>query len=505
MHVVESYDPDRFRSRISLLSLVILLAASGGGSVGCTSGASDAPDALSADDVTSLRGVEQALTSTAESCYPTSASTLAHWPLDGASGPVTDSSGSGHDGTATNVTRGIAGQRGTAFDFDGATSNVDLGSGPTWAAGDAVSIAFWIDRHATGSAQTVLARVDAAPALTGWSVTLDVDYRVVLSYVADDAAGDKISVRSGAALIGAGWRHVAVVRDADLDGGDVHMYFDGEPVATEPPVGTLTGDPMSGAGSLVLGGATAVGGVLAASVDDVAVWSGALSPAEVAVLVNVAFDVDPNHCGSCGNVCGGDGVQCVSGACATTFCGSGVARAWTFDEGAGSTAAELAAFGGHATGVPGWTPSGMYGGAATIGTFGGAVVDLTWEPVDRDLAFTVSAWVKPHAGGSGWRRIIGRRDSDGAGWELALNGAGEPAFLLASSSSSIEVHANVALTVDAWSHVAATWSGASGAASEMAQTSTGLPSRRPRMRSRWANPSVVTRHWPSAVSRVPRV
>jgi hypothetical protein len=211
-------------------------------------------------------------------------SLVAHYELNETAGTMCfDTSGQGHHGTYMGVTTlgqaGAAAGSGTAVDFDGATGYVEI---PGSAAFDALlsdfSVAAWIQADVL-QLQRVFSndRPSFTPGNTGsWSFgTIPNGLRFTTLWVQD---------YNQAAVMGAQqWHHIAVAFDAAftatfyLDGVQVGQVFGNAP--SNPPaltnrylIGVL--DPTGGTPSEWFNG----------RIDDVQVYSGALSPADVQFL-----------------------------------------------------------------------------------------------------------------------------------------------------------------------------------------------------------------------------
>ena len=147
---------------------------------------------------------------------------------------------------------------------------------------------------------------------------------------------------------------------------------------------------------------------------------------------------------------------------------SGLVGRWTFDEGAGTVAANTSPDSTVGSGAlvhgPAWTAPG-YVGAACLG-FTPSALTYVNIPSTADLnvtaAITLSVWIKP-AGWNGNSRIM-EKGGDPAG----TPGGADPQYtLLSSGSTALNLTLGGVGTVSAampgtgaWHHVAATWDGA---------------------------------------------
>ncbi|MGZ5347505.1 MAG: LamG-like jellyroll fold domain-containing protein, partial [Solirubrobacterales bacterium] len=138
----------------------------------------------------------------------------------------------------------------------------------------------------------------------------------------------------------------------------------------------------------------------------------------------------------------------------------GLAGAWAFDEGAGTTTADASGRGNAGTLIgASWTTQGRYGnalsfnGASTVRVADSASLDLT-------TAMTLSAWIRPTALQSGWRTIL-QREADA----YFLNASNSDGPLRPSGGGTLGGNTQylsgpTANPVDAWTHVALSYDGA---------------------------------------------
>lgn len=133
--------------------------------------------------------------------------------------------------------------------------------------------------------------------------------------------------------------------------------------------------------------------------------------------------------------------------------------AWRFEEGSGTTAADMSGNGLTATGVPGWTANGhTAGGLALDGTTPGAAVTIS-----SDFNFwsssTFMCWVQFASFGAGNRYVIyGPRYAGQGDWGVYVTAAGE---LQANWGSTLN---GPTLSTNTWYHIAFAfdWSAGSG-------------------------------------------
>src|SRR5262249_19679228 len=136
---------------------------------------------------------------------------------------------------------------------------------------------------------------------------------------------------------------------------------------------------------------------------------------------------------------------------------AGLVAAYAFEEGSGTNAID--ASGNDNKGVLAGatrTTSGKIGSALVFdGT--SAMVNIAQSPsLDLSTAMTLEAWVYPTTLG-GWRDIIYRANDS---YYLSGSGGGEPAVGATFAGTNSNLFGPGALPLNAWSHVAATYDGA---------------------------------------------
>lgn len=228
------------------------------------------------------------------------AGTISYWKLDEAAGPNYEDSitARGNDGTDNGVApTQDAGQVNFAQQFNGLTSGIDVPADTSfdWGVDDSFSIECWVRRNSALGAtnEIIVGRDDNGGSMqwwvgiwgTGGGGTAQTAAFVLQDTggVGDALTGTTIVAGPGAVVPGA-WHHIVAVREA---GVGIRLYVDGGAGATFDPEDT--GNPAYGGGfdsaaDLTIGylnnngtGAFFTG----AAVDEVALYSRALTPAEV--------------------------------------------------------------------------------------------------------------------------------------------------------------------------------------------------------------------------------
>ena len=139
----------------------------------------------------------------------------------------------------------------------------------------------------------------------------------------------------------------------------------------------------------------------------------------------------------------------------------GLVGAWGFGEGAGTTTADASGRGnpGTLTGAT-WTTLGRYGNALSFNGSNSVVRVADSASLDLTTAMTLSAWIRPTVSQSGWRTIM-QRQAD----SYFLNASNSDGPLRPSGggtfgTSTTYVSGPTASPVNAWTHVALTYDGA---------------------------------------------
>jgi hypothetical protein len=140
---------------------------------------------------------------------------------------------------------------------------------------------------------------------------------------------------------------------------------------------------------------------------------------------------------------------------------TGPVAAYAFNEGAGTTLGDASGNGNTGTlQGPTWTAAGKYGAALSFDGINDLVVVNPSNSLNLSTAMTLEAWVFPTAAQSGWRTIV-QREVDAFTFNASnINGALHPAGGGTFDGQLDHTASPSALAVNAWSHVALTWDGA---------------------------------------------
>jgi hypothetical protein len=152
----------------------------------------------------------------------------------------------------------------------------------------------------------------------------------------------------------------------------------------------------------------------------------------------------------------------ISGPCLQGQTASnGLVAAYAFNEGTGTTTTDTS--GNTNTGSltsTTWTTSGKFGNALTFnGTSSRANVNDA-ASLDLTNGMTLEAWVYPTTG-TGWRTVILKEKSGGLTYGLYANSSSaRPGIYINTGGSDISVAGTTTLSLNTWSHLAATYDGA---------------------------------------------
>jgi len=206
---------------------------------------------------------------------------VAYYPMDEGSGTVVgDASGNGNDGTIVGALDWVEGAPdfGTGLDFPATAGNyVNCGTFNPSGTDDIMTVSAWFKVETIGGYQCIVGKaVETSTGTVQWQLTLNATGQV----------GWKLSGSAGYAAISTAvtageWHHVAMVKN----GTDGELFIDGESVGTQTGLAAF---PSTGYEYPVMIGAVRsflFNGVI----DEVAIFSSALSLADIQDVMNGAF------------------------------------------------------------------------------------------------------------------------------------------------------------------------------------------------------------------------
>jgi len=343
--------------------------------------------------------------SAAVGTIPAVPSAAGHWSFDEGSGTTAaDSSGNGHTATLGSGASWATGNVGThAIALGGTAAGLATVTGPVVNTASSFTASAWVKLNNLSGYQTVLSISGAN--VSGFYLGLRGDTGTfALAHLPSDATQGADLVASPTAPTVGTWYHIVGVDDASAS--TLTLYVDGHSVGTSPYSGEwqATGNTLIGHG---LYGGSQVDYVNGA-IDDVSMYSSALTAAQVAALDQPA--------------------------------------AYSFDDGTGTTAADVSGHGNTLTLGSGasWA-SGHIGSNAILanGTATGNATNAS-PVVNTAQPFSVSAWVNLNST-SGYQTIASIDGANVSGFYLQLRGdTGKFAFtrLASDSTSAAATHAD---------------------------------------------------------------
>ena len=140
---------------------------------------------------------------------------------------------------------------------------------------------------------------------------------------------------------------------------------------------------------------------------------------------------------------------------------TGPVSAYSFDEGVGSTAADASGHGNAGT-ISGatWNAGGRFGSALSFNGTNSWVTVADAASLDLTTGMTLEAWIKPTALSS-WRTVVMKETPGDLAYVLyGYDNAPRPAAYI-SVSGQVSTSGGAAPALNAWTHLAATYDGAS--------------------------------------------
>lgn len=215
---------------------------------------------------------------------------------------IPERSGSGYNGTAANMdsTDIIVDSPGgvhsiKCLEFDGVNESVSAGNVLSFERTNPFSFSFWFKCSAPGTYYVPLSKLGVS--LVGYQVSIDSSGRIELWLVSNLGGGNYLEVRTVAGYADASWHHCVISFSGSSLASGVTIYVDGSPVSTTAVVDALTGTIVN-TNNFILGGRDDGFYFYAGRLDEVTVYSRALTASEVIWIRNGGVPIDPRVTGA---------------------------------------------------------------------------------------------------------------------------------------------------------------------------------------------------------------
>jgi alpha-L-arabinofuranosidase len=336
-------------------------------------------------------------------------SPAAHWAFDEGTGTTSaDLSGNGHTLTLSAGASWTAGNVGAhAINVNGAANGVATATGPVVNTAGSFTASAWVNLTSLSGYQTVVSI--AGTTVAGFFLQLRGDTGTfAFSRLSSDANGTATYISSPTAPVAGTWYHIVGVDDASA--GTLTLYVDGQSMGSVAYTSgwAANGNTLVGHGFYNGAQTDDVNG----SIDDVEMFSSALSAAQVAALDQPA--------------------------------------AYSFDDGAGPTAADVSGHGNTLTLGSGASWAAGHIGSNSLAVNGSVNGNATFASpvINTAQSFSVSAWVNLNSV-SGYQTFASIDGTTTSGFYLQLRGdTGTFAFSrLASDSDAAQAFRATATSV----------------------------------------------------------
>jgi len=399
--------------------------------------------ALSASEVRQLYSLGQSMTvGSSLTAAPTPNNNLkfglvGHWTFDGADVTATqvyDKSVSGNTGTIAGGVTKVMGKLGQGMKFDGGSGYVS-GSGLSSGTNLPVTISAWIYPKTVSGGQYIFDRATVG-ACNGYTMSIN----AARLY----GGGNTEYLLTGSIIATNRWQHVVEV----FDGSTITGYVNG--VKYLSPAG---GSDTCGGTTWYIGSYGTSASRFTGSIDDVRIYSRALSASEVRQLYSLGQSMTV-------------GSSLTAAPTPNNNLKSGLVGHWTFD-GADTTATQvLDKSGQNNTGT-------LTGGVTkTIGKLGqamkfdgstGYITAANSAGIGANGLITISAWVNASSyitpAGVAYPMVVG---TVGSTYELRLyDNTGQPEFWFSAVSPNSTISPN-AITLKKWTHLVGVYDGSTG-------------------------------------------
>jgi regulation of enolase protein 1 (concanavalin A-like superfamily) len=363
------------------------------------------------------------------------ATLVGYWNLNEGSGTTAaDASGSGNTGTLINSPAWTAGESGNALNFVSGGKGYVSASGAGSLANlytHGMSVAAWIKPRSGGSGSGGRI-VDKDNNDGGWFLAMNGS--TAIRFAVDTFPTLSPSRVSTAAIKVNGWQHVAATWDGSVSGSNIHIYINGVLADGTPIDGAGIAQTDSGTPFAIGNRSVDLARSFDGAIDEVHVYSGVLTAAEIQALANVTAPPPDTQAPTV-----------PTGLHATTVTPTGVALSWTAstdlpDPGGTGVAGYFVYRNGNTTtpiatvkGSASVTDSGLTSGTTytyQVAAFDAAVpANVSAPSVALSVATqTVSPWTGGDIGG-----VAAKGSSSSSGGTYTLKGSGVDIYGTADS------------------------------------------------------------------------
>jgi len=210
---------------------------------------------------------------------------VAYWNFNEGTGTTAaDSSGNNNDGTLVNNPAWVNGKIGKAISFDGSNDFVDCGDNPAFNLGGTKTVEFW----AKFPVNEIDKRIIAFPVeFAGAPIIVQHGLKVSAVEIVNASSSAGRTTSNNVITLNQ-WHHIAAVYDG-VSSANTKIYIDG----ISESVGSTPWNYYSKSGNVFIGGRQDNSAHFNGSIDNIRVYSRALTPAEILANYNEAQDTTP--------------------------------------------------------------------------------------------------------------------------------------------------------------------------------------------------------------------
>ncbi|MES2352848.1 MAG: LamG-like jellyroll fold domain-containing protein [Pseudomonadota bacterium] len=348
---------------------------------------------------------------------------------EGTGTTASDRSGKSNTGSISGATW-VNGRFGKALSFNGTNSRVNVSDSSSLDLSAGMTIEAWVYPTATMSGWRDIVTKERSGGAS-YYLYANSDKNQPANGIFTSAentlyAGTQIPVNA--------WTHLT----ATYDGGTQRLYVNGVQVASRSQTGAI----QSSTSPLRIGGNAIWGEYFQGLIDEVRIYNRALSVSEIQSDMSTAI-----------------GLASTPPPTPTPSTKPGLVAAYSFDEGAGTTASDRSGHSNTGT-VSGATwVNGRFGKALSFNGTNSRVNINDSASLDLSAGMTIEAWVYPTATMSGWRDIVMKERGSGVSYYLYANSdKNQPANGVFTSAEDT-LYGSTQIPVNAWTHLTATYDG----------------------------------------------